>query len=364
MRLDILKITNFRNIKSASVEFGEGVNIFTGQNGAGKTNLLEAIFTLCLGRSQRGARDIMLVGDTEDDYYRLEGIGQTSGGEVQLACAFQKGGRKKVTVDENPARISQLFQISSLISMAPEDVALLSGSPSVRRRFMDLHLSQASSGYLADLMDYNKALAQKNSFLKKYSDQDCPFDGLLIQFGSRIMAARENFIQFLKSQAPIYYNQIAGIAADEEQDFDFDYQPDVTYNQKEEMADSFENRLNDFREKEKILETAVVGPHRDDIAFQIGNFPARGYGSQGELRSAVTAILLAAANYLEERRNEKSVLLLDEIFAELDNSHRENLAKLFDAFEQIFLTTAVDPPTRLRDRGKHFHIEEGKVSDR
>jgi DNA replication and repair protein RecF len=309
----------------------------------------------------------MMVREGDQDFYRLEGIGQSgagdnAGGSVKITCAFQKGGRKKITIDENPVRLSKLYQLFSVVSMAPEDVGFFSGSPSARRRFMDLHLSQASPSYLADLTDYTKALAQKNSFLKSRSGEECPFDPLLVQYGSSIIAARHSFVHFLHALAPGYYDQIAGEAtAAANQRFSFDYKPNVSFDTKDEIAENFEIKLVESRQKEMILETAVVGPHRDDISFRISGFPARGYGSQGEMRSGAVAVMMAAANFLESRRDEKPILLLDEIFAELDHTRRENLAALFESFEQIFLTTAIEPPEALTNYAMVFKIEDGHV---
>jgi len=366
MWIEALDVVNFRNIAKALIRPSEGVNIFYGDNGSGKTNLLEAVFTLCLGRSQRGARDIMMVGQScegdELDHFRLEGIGHIGGHEVRLACAYQNGGRKKFTIDNNPVRLSRLYQFFCLVSMAPADVTILDGSPTVRRHFLDLYLSQASTNYLSDLNDYNKALAQKNSFLKNQGAMECPFDPLLVEHGSRIMAARHKFVHFLQALAPGYYQQIANHDDIPEVPlFSFAYKPNVGFENPEDIAVNFENKLVRYREREKILETAVVGPHRDDIEFLIGSFPARGYGSQGELRSAVIALLLASANFLESRRGARPILLLDEIFAELDARRRENLAILFEKFNQIFLTTAIRPPEIMTSQARIFHIDKGNV---
>lgn len=364
MNIIRLEVTNFRNLAAARIEPGEGCNVFFGDNGAGKTNLLEAVFVLCLARSQRGARDVMMVGEGENDCFRLEGNARltSNGGDVQLAVAYQKNGRKKVTIDGAPAGASRLFQTSVVISMAPEDVALFAGSPSVRRRFLDLYLSQASPAYLADLTDYAKALAQKNAFLKNSSGQFCPFDPILVQSGSRITVARGRFVRFLQTLAPDYYQKISGRPADDGQpEFGVVYRPNVPFETEEELPSVFQTRLEAMRRKEEILQTAMVGPHRDDIDFSIGGFPARGYGSQGELRSGAVAVMMATAGFLEDRRGEKPILLLDEIFAELDDHRRENLAGLFGRLDQIFLTTAVTPPRSLADRARVFRIHNGDV---
>ncbi len=366
MRIDRIALTNFRNFEAGELIPSPGVNIFFGDNGTGKTNLLEAIFTLCLGRSQRGSRDLMLVREANGEYFRLEGIGvigrESSESEVKIACAFQKGGRKKITIDENPARVSKLYQIFRIISMAPEDVSLFSGSPGTRRRFLDLHLSQASPTYLANLTDYNKALAQKNAFLKNSPNGECPFDPLLVQLGASIMHSRTSFIHFLNVHSPMYYSRIAGIESEgETQPFTIEYKPNVPFNNIDEISDAFDSKLQEYRRKESILETAVVGPHRDDIDFFIKEFPAKGYGSMGEQRSGAVAVMMAAADFLEDKHDEKPILLLDEIFAELDPSRRENLAVLFSSFEQVFLTTAVAPPSILMDNARVYHIANGKI---
>ncbi|MCK5125375.1 MAG: DNA replication and repair protein RecF [candidate division Zixibacteria bacterium] len=368
MRIDRIVLTNFRNFESGELTPAFGANIFFGDNGAGKTNLLEALFTLCLGRSQRGARDVMMVREGNGDFFRIEGIGHigqpSSEQEVKLACAYQKGGRKKITVDENPVRISRLYQLFRIVSMAPEDVSLFSGSPGTRRRFLDLHLSQGSPTYLADLTDYNKALAQKNSFLKNSPGMECPFDPLLIQLGSNIMKARHNYIEFLNNNAPDYYRKIAGEQSERSlSSFSASYKPNVDFETPDEIASCFEDKLNRYRPKESILEMAIVGPHRDDIEFTVSGFPIKGYGSMGEQRSAAVAVMMASADFLEEKQGEKPILLLDEVFAELDPSRRENLAALFESFEQIFLTTAVAPPAVLYDNARVYHIADGKIRE-
>lgn len=373
MNIEFLSAYNFRSFDEVEFSPTPGTNIFFGNNGAGKTNLLEAIFTLCLGRSQRSARDAMLVRSSEGsrragggadagDVYRLEGRALTGEGNIRISCAYQKGGRKKILIDENPVRISRLFRIFSIISMAPDDVTLFSGSPQNRRRFLDLHLSQASASYLADLTDYNKALAQKNSFLKTGSNEFCPFDPLIIEIGCRLMSARFAFIKFLNNIAPAYYRRVAqdsrGLASDK---FGMTYAPNVPYSAVERIRENFDKKLIENRAKERILETAIVGPHRDDIDFTIGSFPARGYGSQGELRSAAVAMMVGAADFLESRRNEKPIMLLDEIFAELDEHRRDNMARLFGNGRQIFLTTAVEPPPSLKKMAEIYHIDNGQI---
>jgi DNA replication and repair protein RecF len=227
---------------------------------------------------------------------------------------------------------------------------------------MDLHLSQGSPSYLSDLTDYERALAQKNAFLKDNPDEDCPFDQLLIQHGSRLMTARRGFVEFLMTRAPGFYHAVSERNhLPEKRAFHFDYQPNVPFEHPGDIAGQFTAKLRAERKREAATGNAVVGPHRDEIIFMIGPFPAKGYGSQGEMRSAAIAVMLAAALFLESRRGDKPLLLLDEIFAELDDHRRENLAPLFAGFTQVFLTTATSPPRSLLDRGTIFRITNGRV---
>jgi DNA replication and repair protein RecF len=358
MLIEAVKLTNFRNFEAAELHPHDGVTIFYGDNGAGKTNLLEAIFTLCLGRSQRGARDIMMVREGSD-YFRLEGMGRLDGRTVELSCAYQKGGRKRFMLDENPARVSRLYEYFALISMAPEDLSLFVGAPRDRRAFCDLHLSQSSPIYLSDLTSYQKALAQKNAWLKEGRQEACPFDELLIKSGAALMRRRQEYITRLATSAPEYYDTISAT----KERFAMQYAPNVSFEAPTQIEEVFAEKLAARRERERLMEIALVGPHRDDIEFFIGAFPARGYGSQGELRSAAVAVMMAAADYLEDKREEQPILLLDDIFAELDPGRRDNLARLFDRFTQIFLTTALEPPERLRKKAKTCIVEDGTIRE-
>ena len=151
MRSNTISLTDFRNFSSLKTELHPGVNIFYGRNGSGKTNLLEALFVLCLGRSQRGAPDVLLVRNG-CDVYRLEGAVESEGRSQTLAVAYQRHSRKKITIDSVAVRIAELYEQFLVVSAGPEDSAILSGPPSVRRAFVDIYLSQLSGKYLADLV--------------------------------------------------------------------------------------------------------------------------------------------------------------------------------------------------------------------
>lgn len=358
MQLKSLSVVGFRNLASIQIEFCDGVNIISGDNGSGKTNLLEAVHTLCLGRSQRGAGDQVLLGQGSD-VYRLQGELSNENEICEVTAAYQRGGRKRLTIDGLSAKLSELYERFCVVSAGPEDNAVVAGSPAVRRSFLDIHLSQLSTSYLSDLSDYQRALAQKNAALKTKRDSS-PFDTIMVAVGSRIMHARARFIIDVNQLAGEFYHKLSS-----SENLKIEYQPSVLFDQlqseTEAIASNMEIRLEQMHRRETILQTALVGPHRDNIQFDLGDLPARSHGSQGEWRSIAIALKLAIFHILKERRDQTPILLLDEVFAELDAKRCSALIDAFGDLGQLFLTTAVAVPEPLRQHSLSFKIVAGKV---
>lgn len=360
MQVKNVKIISFRNFKSAETEFSAGVNIFYGENGSGKTNLLEALFVLLLARSPRGAKDAVMLKEGTD-VFRLEGTVTAAGRDHQVAVAYLDGGRKKITLNKSSIRTAELYEHFAVVSAAPDDSEILSGAPARRRDFINIYLAQASLKYLALLIDYQKALEQKRSFLRqKSSEKETPYDDLLVRYGSQMTLERTRFIQTLNETAARHYVKIS-----DGQKLQMLYAPSVPIpdgsSSLEKIEQSFRARLAKYRERERVLETSLVGPHRDEIEFSINDYPARTHSSQGELRTAAIALKLAVFEYLKKYREEPPLLLLDEIFAELDSGRRDRLIESFGQFGQLFLTTAAEIPDRLARQARRFHIEKGVV---
>lgn len=355
-----LLLSDFRNFSRLSIEFTGGANVFYGDNGSGKTNLLEGIFVLCLGRSQRHVPDGVLVRDGQD-VYRLEGVVCSDSREFDVAVAYQRGGRKKITLDGVPSRLTELFETFCAVSAGPEDSEILSGGPSVRRGFLDLYLSQYSRSYLGNLKDYDRTLAQKNAALKTGIDP-MPFNQLLVQIGASIMKTRMEFIAQMSETAAVHHQTIAF-----GETLSLKYEPSVVVDPSmsnlAELQQAFEKKLTLFAAREAGAEIALVGPHRDEILIMINNEPARTHGSQGQWRTAAVSLKLAVYELLMERRKTPPVLLLDEIFAELDSRRSVGLIDSFKGFSQLFLTTASEPPEPLRSGGRRFKIAAGTVGE-
>jgi len=355
-----LSLKDFRCFGSLGVDFSPRVNVLYGENGSGKTNILEAIFTLCIGRSQRGATDTALV-RVGTQGYRLEGEIETGGLLQEAEIAYQEGRRRRVRLNASEVKQAELFDRFCIVSSGPEDSNILSGGPSVRRLFLDLYLSQLSRSYLSDLSEYRRALSQKNAALKKEMDPT-PFDPLVIEFGSRIIRRRGRFLSKLEQEAVQHY-----MAISEGESLQISYQPsvqcDAACNDQESIERAFDEALRENTYKESVLRTAVVGPHRDEISFSIGGLPARTHGSQGQWRTAAVALKLAVYELLAQKRKLRPVLLLDEIFAELDARRVSKLTELFDGTGQLFLTTAGEPPMQLPNDSRRFRLEDNQVKE-
>lgn len=358
MQIESLKATNYRNLSHVKTEFAPGINILYGGNGAGKTNLLEAIFVLCLGRSQRGAGDAIMLKQGEE-VYRIEGRITREDVVDEVAVAYQRGGRKKITINRVNAKTTELYENYCAVSLGPEDTEILSGSPSIRRNFLDIYLSQFSKSYLSHLVDYHKVLTQKNACLKSDCDPT-PFNALLVDHGAEVIKARISFIERLGQLAGRHYAEIC-----REGMLHLSYQPSVPLERGQMDTDGikqgFETALRRQEKREQALKTSLIGPHRDEIQFRIGDYPARTHGSQGEWRTAAIAVKLAVYQLLKDKRRMQPVLLLDEIFAELDQERSTALMRSFKEYGQLFVTTAVDPPESLRRSGRSFEIHQGNV---
>ncbi len=357
MYLTYLKAVNFRNFGQIEIEPSSQINIFYGLNGSGKTNLLEAIFVLCLGRSQRGNSDNVLLRENEESY-RIAGIIKSPENVHEIAIACLNRGRKRITIDGVKSRLPELYERFSAVAIGPEDSEILSGPPSARRLFMDLYISQYSPKYLGQLARYNRIVAQKNAALKEQLEFDS-YNSLMVETGAEIMKARDQFLKALQKLSGEYYQRFSADAR-----LKIEYRPSAQRAAAfdEKMVESeFENHLDEVREKEKIMKTALIGPHRDEIQLFINDLPARTHGSQGEWRSSAIALKLAVYHLIKGKRKLAPILLLDEVFAELDDQRSEALISSFAKFEQMFLTTATEPPEQLRRNAKNFKINNGRI---
>lgn len=346
MHLDSLSLVHFRNYPGSDLAFHPGINLLAAPNGHGKTNLLEAIHFACLAHSQRTRKDKELI-EWGEAAFVLRALGTLDGRAHVQSVEYAESGSKRVKVNGSESRrLSDLLGHFSVVSFSPEDLDLIRSSPQVRRRFLDILLCQGSRDYLDLLRRYNAALKQRNSLLKaagpgsrfqergQAEEMLKAFDAPLAETGSRLTSHRRKVLADLGPLARDCYREIA--AASEA--LDLHLTGSVSEAEDPEKArDDFLARLSATRVSEREAGTTLSGPHREDLLFFLAGKPVREYGSQGQKRSVALSLKLASARLLEGRQGRAPILLLDDVFAELDEGRRSRIGELIRGKGQVFI---------------------------
>lgn len=385
MRVTHLSLTDFRNYRQADVPFAAGPNLIVGRNGQGKTNLVEALGFLSTLGSHRVSGDKALIRAGEDAAIiraRLEYNGRDILAEVQL----NRASLNRAQVNRSVIRTRDLPRYFSSVLFAPEDLALVRGDPSVRRRFLDQLLVLHTPRLAGVLADYDRVVKQRNTLLKSARASGIKekqlttldiWDERLVALGSEIIDERAELVRLLGEPLRLAYHAVAGddhapellpalsilgAAGDEESDVAGGASAGSAQPQNRPTAEIFRAALAGLRRKELDRGLTLAGPHRDDLVFMLNALPAKGYASHGESWSFALALKLASAELLRRDSNSGDpVLILDDVFAELDQSRRRRLAEAVGGFEQVLITAAVleDIPESLASH--IIRIEAGTV---
>lgn len=364
MHLKSLKGTGFRNLSDFELEFSPTKNLLLGGNGSGKTNLLEAIYYLCIGRSQReSAEDEHLI-QFNKDLMRLEGQAFARGGELAVESALNKEEKRLKINGEPQQRLSELIGRMPIVSLSPEDDELCKGGPGNRRRFMDMAISQFSKTYLADLQEYRRILHQRNRLLfdiregRADSGQLSVWNQQLVGCGAKIVRKRLEVIDDLKEMAGSRYMRISG----GRERLGLRYHLSCRTEPGEGVEQAFLRALNTNFDFERRRGLTMFGPHRDDLEITIAGQRIRSFGSQGQQRTAAIALKLAEAEMLAGQLGEKPAILLDEIFAELDRDRGGFLVDQLEPDYQIFIATAKEDDVSAKDGFRRFRVEAGRIA--
>ena len=340
MYLKKLSLINFKNIREENLEFRPGINCFVGDNGAGKTNVIDAVYFLSMCKSSLAMTDGQSMRHGSD-FFLLDGQYLTDGGRNEsVVCAFaRKGGKTLKRNGKEYERLSDHVGLIPAVIVSPADSALISDAADERRRYLNAFISQLDRAYLGSVMRYNAVLAERNRLLKTRPDETMLqiYDMQLCEHGKAIHARRQEFAERLQPVTAAYYSILSG---DREQ---------VELHYKSELNDRpFEEILLDARQKDIVNEFTTAGIHRDDLVLKIGGYPLRKYGSQGQQKSFLIALKLAQYTIVAREKGEKPILLLDDLFDKLDAGRVEQLIRLVseDSFGQILITDC--NPTRLR----------------
>lgn len=377
-----LNLTDFRNYTTVDLAFEPGSNLFVGSNGQGKTNLVEALAYLSTLGSHRVSADHAMIRNGTDAAIvraRLEHGDREILAEVQI----NRTGANRAQINRAAIRTRDLPRYFSSVLFAPEDLALVRGEPAGRRRFLDELLILRTPRMSGVIADFERVLRQRNTLLKSARASGLReaqlgtleiWDERLVALGSEIIDARESLIAELSPHVSAAYSAVAGleheatlasslsIFAQGTDDEPVAAATSVARLTTGEIADEFRAALVRVRRAELDRGVSLIGPHRDDLVLGLNSLPARGYASHGESWSFALALKLASAEVLRrESVSGDPVLMLDDVFAELDESRRARLADAVDGFEQVLITAAVfdDVPERLV--GRVVRIQAGRV---
>ena len=336
MHLLTLKLANFKNYTQQALDLSVRLNCFVGLNGMGKTNLLDAVYYLCLTRSHRSLPDKNLIRHGES-FFRLEGVFDTGGERNKVVAKFTSGQRKEIERNGTVyTRLTDYIGRFPAVMIAPDDIALVQDGSEERRRFLDTTLSQIYPEYLYNLLVYNNLIKQRNALLKSFAELrrfDLPLlEALDWQLPAPAREIREKRAAFAQAFAPLFQEVYEAIAGSREK-------VEVRYETDETEAD-FKLLLLANLEKDRALERTTAGPHRDDLAFALDGQQVKKYASQGQLKSFLLALRLAQYEILRRENGQAPLLLLDDIFDKLDEQRVHQLIALLIRrnFGQIFIT--------------------------
>lgn len=364
MRIQSLQLEQFRTYDSLSLDLrGALLHVFCGENGKGKTNLLEAVSVLSLTKSCRGREDDELVAWGKSHYRVTAQTESDTGQAVKLEVVSELEPRRRKAAFRNDAKmgLSEMVGMLPAVVFLPQDLALFSGSPADRRRFADQLLSQVSPEYLADFAAYQKLLQQRNALLRRIADGEDteaslePWDRELARHGTAITTARLELIETLNLSFIAELNSLG----EDWPDAKLVYDRKGAERDPSAMQAEFLELLARSRKRDLATLSTGVGPHREDWQAYSDGRALPQFASRGQERAAVLSLLLLEVSYLELRRGEKPVILLDDALSELDDAHQEALLGSLSS-HQVLLTATRVPPGLPADLAL-WNVEIGRV---
>ncbi len=360
MKISHLSLQDFRSYKNLELPLNEGTQIFIGENGEGKTNIVEAIMYLALLSSHRISTDAPLIKlGAERGYIRAKVSDQDRDTLIELEINNGKANRAKV--NQNPVRSQRAISgIVKAICFSPEDLDLVRGDPSERRSFLDHLLIQRNPRLGGVISDYEKALKQRNTLLKARAPEStlAPWNEHLANFGGEIIAAR---LKLIRELIPHLMNSYENISVKKQPSLEYKSNLDNLTEDKEDNKSEILRKIEEVGFQERERGVSLVGPHRDDLLLNLGEHPVKGFASHGESWSIALSLRLASYQLLKAD-GDNPILILDDVFSELDEKRRERLVALTNTAEQTLITVAVanDLPSELT--GSRYQVANGLVT--
>ena len=355
MYINKLKLKNFRNYESLDIELDKGLNVFIGNNAQGKTNLLEAIYIMAIGKTYKSHKDTEFIKWDTDDLY-MQTIVYKRDREENIQIYNDKNKRKKIIINDiSIKRVSNLLGIINIVIFTPDNLLFFKSGPDVRRQYFDAQISQIDRLYFENITKYYKIVKQRNNLLKNYNvsrETLSIWDEQLLKYGREIISRRKKYISDLQE---IIFDIHNSLTTNNEN-------IKILYNNNID-EEGFENELNKNFEEEKKYGYTMTGPHKDDYGFVINDKDVKKYGSQGQQRTVILSLKFTEIEVIKKQTGENPILLLDDVLSELDRKRQEHLVKYIQKVQTILTTTDFDNDImkKLHIR-KIFKINNGEVT--
>ena len=359
MHLSHLSLKNFRSYSELDLPLSKGITVFLGRNGEGKTNIVEAVMYMAFLSSHRTAGDQPLVKLGESSAYTRAKV-QHPDREILVELEINADKANRARINQNPVRSQkELFGLVQCIYFSPEDLDLVRGDPSERRRFIDQIVTLRSPRLAGVITDYERAVRQRNALLKTRSNNSSleSWDQQVAKFGAEIIAAR---ITPLEEFTPLFTKIYANISPEKPASIKYKSSIENPSTVLQENYDSIIQKMSELRGQELERGLTLVGPHRDDLLLHLGNHLVKGYASHGESWSIALSLKLAAYELLINEGS-KPILILDDVFSELDEERREQLVSLAKSAEQTIVTVAVESDLPKDLQGSTYIVKSGSV---
>ncbi len=365
MYIETIALQGFRNYKNAVAEFSDGINVIAGRNAQGKTNLLEALFLLCAGRSFRARSDKELMGFEEDEA-KIEARGESAGREKRLKIVLSRGKRRQMLVNSVKQKTVETFAGNfSSVLFCPEDLNLIKGGAAERRRLMDLAICQLRPRYAAALTEFNRAYENKTRILRDWEEKPAllelldEYDLRLARMSAELIHYRANFVEKLALEAAKIHGEFSG-----GEELGLTYSTVKTVEDPkgpaEEIFKAVMEHQRQHREAELSSRLCLTGAHKDDIEITVNGRTAKSYASQGQTRTAALSVKLAELEIHRGQLGEYPLLLLDDVLSELDGTRQDFVLNRIGK-GQVFITCCEDEKVAGRTGGRVLTVEGGNV---
>lgn len=337
MIVEKLKLKNYRNYNELDISFDKGIHLIVGKNGQGKTNLLEALYFLSTMKSHRISDDKKLI-NYDSDYLKIEATIKNEYRE-KLRVIVNEKGKNLFVYDTLIKKVSEFIGKLNAVLFCPDDMKLFTDSPRSRRRFIDIELGKLSKTYTNTLLNYNRLLKERNVYLKQNKiDENLlnTFDEQLVEYQLIIIRQRAKFLEDIFNRGNVFYKKIS---SEDNSILSYRYNSFVDFDDDKIMKDKMLNKYRKAREKDIYLKQTTQGIHKDDFIFYLNDIPVNEVASQGQKRSIILSIKIGIIYTIYDVTKSYPIVLLDDVFSELDKNRRIKLLQLLDDNMQIFITT-------------------------